>query len=125
LQKYFLTGIGGFLGAVARLWIGTIIDVRLGTKFPYGTFIVNLTGCFLIGVILTILDERLNMNPAWRYLLPVGFIGAYTTFSTFEYEILLQFQNGEWQIPLLYVTLSVFMGFACVWIGAAIGRSIA
>ncbi len=125
MQKYLLAGIGGFLGTVMRLWIGTIVDAKLGTKFPYGTLAVNLSGCFLIGVILTILNERLNINPAWRYLLPIGFIGAYTTFSTFEYETLLGFQNGEWPIPLLYVTLSVFLGFACVWIGTAVGRLMA
>ena len=122
MQKYLLAGTGGFLGAIARLWVGTFIDDRLGTKFPYGTLIINLSGCFLLGVVLTILDARLNLNPAWRYLLPIGFIGSYTTFSTFEYETLAGLQNGSWQIPVLYVTLSVFVGLACVWTGAAIAR---
>ena len=122
MQKYLLAGIGGFLGTVARLWIGTILDDRLGVEFPYGTFVVNITGCFLIGIVVTVLDQKLNVNPAWRYFLPIGFIGAYTTFSTFQYEALLYSQNGGWRIPLLYVSLSVFLGFACVWVGAAIGR---
>ena len=125
MQKYLLTGIGGFLGAVTRLWVGTILDARLGTRFPYGTFVVNMTGCFLVGVVLTILDERLNINPAWRYFLPIGFIGAYTTFSSFEFEALSGFQSGGWQIPVLYVTLSVFLGFACVWVGATVGKLMA
>lgn len=125
MQKYILAGIGGFLGAVARLWVGTYIDHRLGAKFPYGTFLINMTGCFAIGVIMTVLNERLNINPAWRYLLPIGFIGAYTTFSSFEYEALAGFQDGGWQIPILYVTLSVFLGFACVWVGATLGKWMA
>ncbi len=124
MQKYLLAGIGGFLGAVARLWVGTLIDHRLGAKFPYGTFVINMTGCFLIGVILTILNEKLNVNPAWRYFLPIGFVGAYTTFSSFEYEALIGFQNSGWRTPVLYVSLSVLLGFACVWVGAAIGRMV-
>lgn len=125
MQKYLLTGVGGFLGAIARLWVGTVITNRLGTRFPYGTFVINMTGCFIIGVALTILNERMNLNPAWRYLLPIGFVGAYTTFSSFEYETLTGFQAGGWPIPFLYVTLSVFVGFACVWVGAAIGKIMA
>ncbi len=125
MQKYLLTGIGGFLGAIARLWVGTEIADRFGTQFPYGTFVINMTGCFIIGVALTVLNERLNVNPAWRYLLPIGFVGAYTTFSSFEYETFTSFQSGGWQTPILYVTLSVFVGFACVWVGVAIGKLMA
>lgn len=125
MQKYLLAGIGGFLGAIARLWVGSMIDSRWGTRFPYGTFVINMTGCFIIGVVLTVLNERLNVNPAWRYLVPIGFIGAYTTFSSFEYETLASFRNGPWQIPILYVVLSVFVGFACVWVGSAVGRLMA
>lgn len=121
MQKYILAGVGGFLGTVARLWIGTILDNRLGTRFPYGTFFVNMTGCFLIGAMLTILNERLNVDPAWRYLLPIGFVGAYTTFSTFEYEAVIGFQTG-WQLALIYVMLSVLVGFGCIWVGTAMGR---
>lgn len=125
MQKYLLTGVGGFVGAIARLWVDTVITARFGTRFPYGTFVVNMSGCFIIGVALTILNERLNINPAWRYLLPIGFVGAYTTFSSFEYETLAGFQAGGWPIPVLYVTLSVFVGFACVWVGAALGKLMA
>lgn len=124
LQKYLLTGIGGFLGAVTRLWIGTLVIDRLGTRFPYGTFIINMSGCFIIGVALTILNAKININPAWRYLLPIGFIGAYTTFSSFEYETLAGFQAGGWQMPILYVTASVFVGFACVWVGTMLGKLV-
>jgi len=125
LQKYILTGTGGFFGAIARLWIDTWITAQFGTRFPYGTFVINMTGCFIIGVMLTVLNQRLDINPAWRYLLPIGFVGAYTTFSSFEYETLAGFQRGGWPIPLLYVSFSVFIGFACVWVGSALGKWMA
>jgi CrcB protein len=122
LHKYLLTGIGGFAGAIARLWVDTYISDRFGTRFPYGTFVINMTGCFLIGVLLTVLNLRLNVNPAWRYLLPVGFVGAYTTFSSFEFEAFSGYRSGGWSVPVLYVMASVLVGFACVWAGSALGK---
>jgi CrcB protein len=125
MQKYLLTGIGGFFGAIARLWVDTYISARFGDRFPYGTFVINMTGCFVIGVMLTVLNQRLNINPAWRYLLPIGFIGAYTTFSSFEFEAFSGYRGGGWPVPLLYITASVVVGFACVWAGSALGRLMA
>lgn len=125
MQKYLLTGTGGFFGAMARLWVDTYISDRFGGRFPYGTFVINLTGCFLIGAMLTVLNQRLNINPAWRYLLPIGFVGAYTTFSSFEFETLSAYQGGGWAIPVLYVTMSIFLGLVCVWAGAVVGKLIA
>ena len=122
MNKYLLTGLGGFFGAIARLWVDSFVMARMGTRFPYGTFVINISGCFLIGVMLTILNQRLNINPAWRYLLPIGFVGAYTTFSSFEFETLSGFQRGGWPMPLLYVGLSVCLGFLSVWIGSMVGK---
>jgi len=120
-----MIGIGGFIGAIARFWLGGYISNKLGTRFPYGTFVINCTGSFLIGFILTLLAERTHWSPNWRYLIPIGFIGAYTTFSTFEYEILRSVQDGEFLIASLNIVLSVVVGFACVWLGMIAGRSIA
>jgi len=125
MGKYMVVGIGGFIGAVARFCLGGYISNKLGTRFPYGTFVINCTGSFLIGFILTLLAERTHWSPNWRYLIPVGFIGAYTTFSTFEYEILRSVQDGEFLIASLNVVLSVAVGFICVWLGMIAGRSIA
>jgi fluoride exporter len=124
MNKYLMVGIGGFLGAIARFWLGGYISNRMGTKFPYGTFFINCSGSFLIGFIITLLAERTHWSPNWRYLIPVGFIGAYTTFSTFEYEIFRSLEDGEWLIAGLNVGLSVIVGFACVWLGVIAGRSM-
>jgi CrcB protein len=121
LLKYVVVGIGGFLGAVARYVLGTYIGSRYGVRFPYGTFVINMSGCFLIGLILTLL-ARTTASPYLRYLIPIGFIGAYTTFSTFEYETLRAVQDGQAVTGLLNVVLSVIVGYAAVWAGTAIGR---
>jgi CrcB protein len=87
VQKYLLVALGGALGSVARFWVGGTLASRLGTRFPYGTFVINITACLIIGFSLEYLGERVEITPAWRYLIPIGFVGAYSTFSTFEWEI--------------------------------------
>ena len=86
MTKYWMVGLGGFLGSIARFWLGSFITYRMGARFPYGTFVINITGSFVIGLIVTLLAERPHWNANLLYLIPIGFIGAYTTFSTFEME---------------------------------------
>jgi fluoride exporter len=124
MSKYLWVGIGGFAGAIARYALGVWIYNRMGTRFPYGTFVINMTGCFLIGAILTVLDSRIGVPPAWRLAIPIGFIGAYTTFSTFEYETLRSVQSGQASIGLLNVALSVVVGYFAVWLGVMAGRAL-
>ena len=120
-MKYIAIGVGGFAGAITRYAVGVYIGSRYGVGFPYGTFVINVSGSFLVGLILTLL-ARTTASPYWRYLLPIGFIGAYTTFSTFEYETLQAIQDGQLVTGLLNVTLSLIVGFGAVWLGSALGR---
>ena len=119
-----MVGIGGFLGSVLRFWLGSFIGGRLGARFPYGTFVINVTGSFLIGMVLTVLATKAHWSSNWRYLIPIGFIGGYTTFSTFEYETFRSFQDGEVLLAGLNVGLSVVLGFLSVWLGVITGRTL-
>jgi CrcB protein len=120
-----MVGLGGFMGAIARFWIGGYVSEKMGAKFPYGTFVINCSGSFIIGLLITLLAERTHWNPNWRYLLPVGFVGAYTTFSTFEFETLRAFQDGQITVAILNIALSVMLGFLAVWLGVVAGRAVA
>jgi fluoride exporter len=124
MTKYFMVGLGGALGSILRFWISGHVGNRMGGRFPYGTFLVNCTGCFLIGLVVTLLVQRSHDSPNWRYLIPIGFIGGYTTFSAFELETFGAFHDGELLIAGLNVVLSVVVGFVSVWLGVITGRSI-
>jgi CrcB protein len=124
LQKYLWIAIGGSLGALARYWVGVGVTDRLGTKFPYGTFVINITACVIIGFSLTYLGQRTGLSPIWRFLIPVGFVGAYSTFSTFEWETFSALQSGGFLIAALYVASSVFLGLIAVWCGIFLAKAI-
>jgi CrcB protein len=116
-----MVGVGGFIGAIARYVVGNYIGSRFGVRFPYGTFVINMSGCFFIGLVVALLT-RTTASPYWRYLIPIGFIGAFTTFSAFEYETLRAVQDGQAITGLLNVALSAIVGFIAVWVGDALGR---
>jgi fluoride exporter len=115
-------GVGGFVGANARYVLGLWIAARLGSSFPWGTLLINVTGSLLIGIILTVLTDRLVADPAWRLLLVVGFLGGYTTFSSFTMEALDLAQGGEWLLALAYVLGSNIIGLAAVVLGARLAH---
>jgi fluoride exporter len=125
LQKYLFIAVGGALGSLARFWVGSVVANRLGTKFPYGTFVVNISACLIIGFSLAFMGRRAELNVAWRYLIPIGFIGAYSTFSTFEWETFSSLQTGAFFAAALYVVLSFFLGLVAVWCGVLIARLFA
>jgi fluoride exporter len=124
LLKYVMVGIGGCLGSVARFWLGSFIGSRMGTRFPYGTLVINVTGSFLIGLVFAVLTVKTQWSPTWRYLIPIGFLGGYTTFSSFEFETLRTIQDGQIALGLLYVAASVAFGFVAVWGGVIAGKAI-
>src|ERR1017187_3284722 len=93
-MKYLLILLGGGVGSLARYLAGSAITGRFGTRFPTGTMLVNVTGCFLIGLTMTLLTERLQPHPYWRLVLVVGFLGGYTTFSSLEWETYSAVREG-------------------------------
>jgi fluoride exporter len=116
-----LVAAGGALGAVARYVVATAFAQRLGVQWPWGTLFINLSGCLLISLFLGAGSERMA-DSNLRYLLPIGFVGAYTTFSTYEYETMRLFQLGRGTGALAYVAASNVLGFAAVYVGAWLGR---
>ncbi|HET6208678.1 MAG TPA: fluoride efflux transporter CrcB [Terracidiphilus sp.] len=124
LQRYLLIGLGGALGSVARYWVGSTVGGRMGVRFPYGTLVVNLTACLVIGFTLTWLSDRAEISPAWRYMIAVGFIGAYSTFSTFEWETLSTLRSGALALASLYAVGSLILGLAATWCGAALAEAL-
>jgi fluoride exporter len=121
-MKYLMVGFGGGLGSILRFWVGSYVSGKMGSRFPYGTFLINCTASFLIGLIITLLAEKAHWNPNLRYLIPIGFIGGYSTFSTFEYETFRVMQDGELWLAAVNVVLSVVVGFFAVWLGVIVGR---
>jgi CrcB protein len=120
-MKYLLILLGGGAGSLARYLAGSAIAARLGARFPTGTMLVNVTGCFLIGLIMTLLTER-QPHPYWRLVLVVGFLGGYTTFSSFEWETYSAVREGGFWIGLVNIVGSVGLGYAAVWLGALLAR---
>ncbi|MES2393154.1 MAG: fluoride efflux transporter CrcB, partial [Acidobacteriota bacterium] len=114
MQRYLLIAIGGAAGAMLRYWVGGAVGDRMGARFPWGTLVINVTACFIIGVVLEYLNHHAGVNPAWRFLIPIGFIGAYSTFSTFEFEIWMNVTTGAFWIAVAYVVVSLVAGFVAV-----------
>jgi len=123
-MDYLWVGIGGFLGANARYAMGRLVADRLGSGYPWGTFLVNLTGSVLIGVLLTILLDRAVADPFWRLVLVIGFLGGYTTFSSYTFEAVALARDGEWATAGLYVLGSNVLGLAACGAGIALARNV-
>lgn len=124
MQNYLLIAAGGALGSIARYWVGSAVSGRMGIRFPYGTFLVNVTACIVIGFSITYLDRRLDLSPAWRYFIPVGFIGAYSTFSTYEWETLSSLRAGAFFLAAVYAIGSLIVGLVAVWCGSRLAEII-
>lgn len=114
--------LGGGVGSLTRFLVATAIMSRYAGRFPLGTFVINVSGSFLIGALMTLLTERLNPHAYWRLGLVVGFLGGYTTFSSFEWETYATTRDGNAWIGLLYVLTSVAAGYAAVVFGSYLSR---
>ena len=118
---YLLVGIGGFVGANARFVVARLVGGLVETGFPVGTFLINVSGSFLLGIVGTLAAQRLTPHSeAMRLALGVGFLGAYTTFSTFEFETNALVQQGDWIAAAINLGASVALGFLALRAGIAL-----
>ena len=122
VSNYLLIGAGAFLGANLRFIVGNWAADRFGLTFPYGTLIINVSGSFAIGLFLTLLTGRVPFAPAARLFFAVGFLGGYTTFSTFTVESVALLQARAYLAAILNVTGSVVLGLLAVVLGVIVGR---
>lgn len=119
---YAFIGLGGALGAIARYALSTWITQKYLHAFPWGTFAVNIIGCFLLGIIYTLGTENPVINSDTRLFLSVGFVGAFTTFSTFSLEIFQVIRSGDIRIASFYVLGSLCIGLLALWLGISVSQ---
>ena len=122
MYTYLAIAFGGALGALSRYWLTVSIERFNGTGFPLGTFMVNLLGSFLIGLLYIFFAEKLSVADQWRPVIITGFLGAMTTFSTFSLDALLLFQQGHYNTALFYVLSSVMICIFAAYAGMQIAR---
>jgi fluoride exporter len=115
-------GIAGFFGALARYHVEGWVSRATRSPFPWGTMVVNTTGCFLLGFLFTVLAERFLPHPTLRSALTIGFLGAYTTFSTFALETLQLGQDGAALLAVVNTAASLVAGVCAAWLGMVAGR---
>lgn len=126
MESYILIALGGALGTVGRYWLSGVVDQTIGETFPWGTLIVNVTGCFVIGFFAAITgpDGRIFVGSNARQFVMIGICGGYTTFSSFSLQTLNLMNNGEWFRAGSYIGLSVLFCLIGVWAGVLLAGSL-
>jgi len=123
-SQAFVLMLGGSLGALMRFVVSSSITEKLGTSFPYGTLTVNVLGSFVMGFLAMFLVERMGLDPLLRLGIFVGFLGAFTTFSTFSMETMNLFEQGESVRALANMFLNVVLSVLAVWLGVMLGKQL-
>ena len=124
MTRVFWIGAAGFFGAIARYGIEGLVSRRTGGQFPWGTLVVNVSGCFVLGLLFTLFTERFLPHPNLRAALTVGFLGAYTTFSTFSLETVRLLEDGAVWLAGANAAASLALGIAFVSLGIFLGRAL-
>jgi CrcB protein len=122
MDNYIIIGCGGFLGACARYWLAGWAAQKWGASFPFGTLLINVTGSFVLGLFMAATTGRLIVDPRWRLLFAIGFVGAYTTFSTYTYESTQLLLAGNWSYGLANLAASNLLGLGASVLGIMVGR---
>jgi fluoride exporter len=117
MTVYLAIALGGSLGAVCRYWVSSSTYAWLGAEFPFGTLMVNITGSIMMGFLALLLTEKIAISEELKFAILVGFLGSYTTFSTFALDALNWLHNGAWMKVAAYMLMSVFGSLLGVWIG--------
>jgi CrcB protein len=124
MQKILLIAFAGACGALSRYWLGGLVYDLLGREFPWGTWAVNILGCFLFGLVWVLADERTLISPQARIIILVGFMGAFTTFSTLIFESSELLRDAEWLKMGLNLVGQNVVGFLALYLGALCGRLV-
>ena len=109
-MRLLLIALFGAIGTLARYGLQGVVQIKMGSTFPYGTLLINLTGCFFLGLVGQLTLNRMIISPDWRVAIAVGFFGGYTTFSSFGWETAKMLEAGEWLRAGTYVASSVVLG---------------
>ncbi len=121
IQTLAIAG-GGAIGALLRYWLANAVYALTGRGFPYGTLVVNVLGCLLMGMLMVLFVERLSLAAEWRAAVLVGLLGAFTTFSTFSMETIALLEQGRWTAAAANTVASVVACIAATWLGVTLGR---
>lgn len=124
MWEIIAVAVGGSVGSVSRYLISQFVAAKFGADLPYGTFIVNVVGCFIIGAFMTLTTEKFIINAYWRLIVVVGFVGGLTTFSSFSYETFKLLENATVSYALSNVAFNLVLGFSATWIGITLARLI-
>lgn len=125
MPPVLLVALGGAAGAALRFGVGEALSRRAAPGgFPASTFLINVTGCFLIALFLGYASGRSGLSPSWRYLIPIGFVGGYTTFSTYAFELQRLLDRQSFGTAAAYFAGSNAAGLAAVWLGLWLGRRL-
>ena len=122
MGKLLMIGLAGFIGTLSRYWLSGVVARRYGETFPMGTLVVNLVGCFLVGLLFYLLQERFLVNQTVRTVILIGFLGGFTTFSSFGLQTFTLLQDGEFGLAALNMLGANLIGLVLVWAGYTLAR---
>ncbi|SNR60708.1 camphor resistance protein CrcB [Humidesulfovibrio mexicanus] len=122
MQKHLVLGLAGAAGTLARFWLGGVVQRLAGEAFPLGNFVVNVSGCLFFGFVYAIVESRSGLPGELRLYALTGFMGAYTTFSTYMFESVALMQHGQWLSAGINLAGQTALGVACMVAGLALGR---